>query len=352
MSLSERLSLQRQQTYYSVVLQFSGGNMIEIKEIVTHHKPSIDEWVAIWLLFQFSWAEPGVKLTFDTTQKAGDERTERANLRNGKIFLGTGGGMFDEHPTENRDRIENECCATLLAKFMKVDRDPKLKFVLQLALNDDLGVYPQDPAGKVISKFALPTCIKMMYQNDVFEIESIKDFVFMVLNEHYESQDKFGRNRRVCEAGERVTLSYKEKSFPMLIVHSENEKVHDWAFAKMHYHLVLQIWENGNWQIFSRNGSPIQKAMPLIAGVIKKVEAQTLGIEFKISDLTKDGALPGMPHVYFFEKGGMLFNGNLTHPQEPTKTNPNNFPKLIQCVLRQIKNQSSEETNEQAATSA
>lgn len=321
--------------------------MFNIKEVVTHHKPSIDEWVAIWLLCQFGWAQPDVKLTFDTNQKAGDEHTERANLQNGKIFLGTGGGMFDEHPTENRDRIENECCATLLAKFMEVDRDPKLKFVLQLALNDDFGVYPQDPAGKVLSKFALPACIKMMYQNDVYEIENIRDCVFMILNEHYESQDKFGRNRRVCEAGERVTLSYKGKSFPMLIVHSENEKVHDWAFSKMPYHLVLQIRKNGNWQIFSRNGSPIRKVMPLIAGVIKKIEAQKLGIEFKINDLTKDGALPGMPHVYFFEKGGMLFNGNLTHPQEPTKTNAEEFPKIIQCILMQTNNQA-EETSEQA----
>lgn len=312
--------------------------MYRIKQIITHRQPSVDELVCRWMLNQFGWSTEFCKVRFDEEDSPGTIENEMFLLKKqGKIYIGVGGGMFDEHPANGQPRKEGECAATLLAKFMKVDRNIFLKDILKLALNDDLGIQPKDEAGRLLREFSLPKVIKMMYDNDSKTYGAVERFVFSVLNEHYESQVRFHRSSpEICRIGKPYDFEVDGKKFPMLVIHTDEVKAHDYALTKLHYHLVLQIRESGNWQIFSRNNSPVSKLMPLIGAKLKSVEAGLTGVKFTGRELANDGALEGVPHVYFFKTGGMIMNGSLTHPQPPTKLDPETIPELIKETLGMI----------------
>ncbi len=335
----------------------------EINKIVTHKNISIDEWVAIWLLVINGWAARDVEVVFDTTTRAGSRKQEMERLeKEGVIFIGTGRGMFDEHPDEvtKRPRKENECAATLLAKFMGIHTDPCYDYILKLAWNDDHGFGPKSAEGRLLSHFALPSFIKKMYQNDSKSFGEVRDIVFDILDENYSSQFKFYKNRDVCREGDRYELVFNGKKYPLLVVETDNDKAHEWAFAKMYCHLVLVIKSSGNWQLYSKRGSKVQDFMSLIAGRIKQCEAKHQEAVYHAVDLEKEGSLPilidgkwhGMEEVFYFKAQGAIFNGSLTHDQKPTKLDPQLIPGIIEELFAVLNDQNKTTTQNIAVTSA
>ncbi|HMQ01971.1 MAG TPA: hypothetical protein PKD79_02800 [Candidatus Doudnabacteria bacterium] len=308
----------------------------QITDVYTHSQPSIDELVAIWVLVQFGWANYDVKIHFGPVSTFKTKAVEMKLLKQGKIYLGIGGGMFDEHPTCYRKRVKGECAATLLGQFMGIRENPSLSQIFQLALNDDLGIGPEDRAGKVLAKFSLPAYIKMMYRNEVWDFEQIKEFAFQMLNEHYECQELFWGSKGECELGESFDLRFRGKPYSLLKIKSENPKAAEYAIAKLHYSLVLQIRNSGNWQIFSSKYSDLKTLVPYIAARLKQREACLCGIKYDPTNLMEEGSLPGLDSIYFFKAGGMIFNGSLTHQAKPSRLDPHKIPYLIEELLHKM----------------
>ncbi|MCP6726964.1 MAG: hypothetical protein KJI69_02985 [Patescibacteria group bacterium] len=108
-----------------------------IKEIVTHGSPAhLDEILGAILLWRHGEDEfPGVMdAEFRTLAKG--ESVEKLTKRKDVILLGVGRGLFDEHglPEEQRSK---ECCATLVAKHLGLDNDPRWSRILNDVLHTD-----------------------------------------------------------------------------------------------------------------------------------------------------------------------------------------------------------------------
>lgn len=138
-----------------------------IKKIITHFRPHADELIAIMFLRNYKEAEekfPGVRsaqIEFLSTGKLPEGKTYLDFPE--AIFLGVGGGPFDEHETTSQDRAEGEVCATLVAKAIEIFNKPELKPILKIVTDEDLSAAREKDSLSVMIKF-LHSCFKEDYE--------------------------------------------------------------------------------------------------------------------------------------------------------------------------------------------
>jgi len=109
---------------------------INIREILVHAACHWDEIVAITLARLYG------RETFPGIETAPIKFTEGVERHADQFFdaaeilpFGVGGGRFDEHGLEGRN--EDECCATLVAKYLGIDENPGLRDLLAATLRLD-----------------------------------------------------------------------------------------------------------------------------------------------------------------------------------------------------------------------
>lgn len=83
-----------------------------MKTLVTHINPHLDDITGIWLLKKFdpSFSDATVEFISASHDKAANEETED------KIFVGTGGGKFDEH----KEGLDT-CAGSLVFEYLKIN---------------------------------------------------------------------------------------------------------------------------------------------------------------------------------------------------------------------------------------
>jgi hypothetical protein len=363
-----------------------------ITKIITHNRPHVDELVALMLLKKFPEGEekfPGVKnatVSFMTTGELPDGKT--ANDFPDTIFLGCGGGMFDEHATSQKERVEGECCATLVAKYLGIENDPGLQKILTFIRSEDL-------KGTVV-KNELPMMVKFLHATYGNKYEEISKWVedayyavYLLENKKWESikndsdsemkwremkgkwqrptientneifkevgytettwwnkfieEAKSDQKRRFEEARvefnrnaivERVT-SKSGRVFNIAFIESDNEEMNKLA-RSIGMHIVIQFNSKGNCFIVTDRKQKIDLTFAFI--LIRMAEQHYRG-EVKIRDeeiLSKEGFVAGIPYWYLFHTKDMGFNGSLT----TTDVEPTKIPKekLFDFVKEGIKN--------------
>lgn len=79
------------------------------KTLITHINPHLDDILAIWLFKKYhpNFADSAIEFISASHDKADDENEER-------VFVGTGGGKFDEH----KEGL-NTCAGTLVYEYLK-----------------------------------------------------------------------------------------------------------------------------------------------------------------------------------------------------------------------------------------
>ena len=110
---------------------------LRIHTILTHRDPDIDEIVAIHLLKRHGELKyPGISKANIVTiaQRNTEGKSAEEMEREGVLCIGVGRGRFDEHPSENRARVEGECAATLVAKDLSMRDDQVAKSNIEYAL--------------------------------------------------------------------------------------------------------------------------------------------------------------------------------------------------------------------------
>jgi|GEM_PF-604150 len=119
--------------------------MAEVKALVIHAQPHLDEVCAIWLLRRFGQDEyPGCDtakiVCWTTGGETPDGRSADEWEAEGYLALGLARGRFDEHPEMNGGRGHNpeDCTSMLVAKDLGVSGDPALTDILSFVNENDL----------------------------------------------------------------------------------------------------------------------------------------------------------------------------------------------------------------------
>ncbi len=350
---------------------------IHIKKIVTHLRPHADELVALMLLRKFPEGEekfPGVSKAEITFLSTGE-------LPNGKtaadfpdtVFLGCGGGIFDEHATSKNERKEGETCTTLVAKYLGLDRDPALEKIIHFIKEEDLG------GSKV--KNELPMLIKFLHAKYESDYESIykwaeeaywneylsekenltpknlwqrpslentyallkkrgavgadawKKFVDDAIKYQHERFDM--AKKEFAEKGKmEKIIAWDGKPLSVASVESDNEEMNKFA-RSIGAHIVIQFSKKGNVAILTDTKRKINLTY---AFVLLRMAEQVYRGGLKIKDekeLGKEGFVDGIPYWYLFHTKGMGFNGSSTTSDvEPTKIPHEKVVELIKEGLK------------------
>ncbi len=349
-----------------------------ITKIVTHKRPHADELVARMLLRRFPQGDekfPGIKSAVTSYMTTGE-------LTDGKtwtdfpdtVFLGCGGGPFDEHATSKKEREENESCVTLVAKYLGLENNRGLQKILYYIKKEDLG------GSKV--KHELPSVIKLLHAYHKDDDEAIakwtedayyaiyedekgkgesnpKTWQPLTLTSTYEVLKSQGykdlnwwkkfaddaiayQQRRFDEAGEEFEQNALAERIPgprgrtinFAAIESDNEEINKYARSKG-ADLVVQFQGGGRCFITTNQRAGINLSY---AFVLLRMAEQHYRGEIKIKDeeiLSKEGFVDGVPCWYLFHTKHMGFNGSLT----ATDVEPSKIPreKIIELIKEGVK---------------
>lgn len=125
-----------------------------VKVLVTHINPHLDDVFAIWLLKKYDpkYADFEVDFISATHDKGGEETSER-------VFVGTGGGKFDEH----KEGL-NTCAGSLVFDYLKENNLLPGDEITQKALEEIVAWNLSIDTGKIpieaYDEFSVPAFIR------------------------------------------------------------------------------------------------------------------------------------------------------------------------------------------------
>ncbi|MES2059483.1 MAG: hypothetical protein V4438_00450 [Patescibacteria group bacterium] len=365
-----------------------------VSKIITHNRPHADELVALMMLRKFPEGEQkflGVRqasVSFMRTGEIGGGKT--ANDFPDTIFLGVGGGEFDEHATSQKNRTEGECCATLVAKSLGIDKDPGLQKILTFVKSEDL------KGTKV--KNELPMIIKFLHQfsEDQEKISKWAEDAYYAeyISEKNKWESLAGNTKENTEAErlwkemkgkwQRPTLEstfallksqdykdlawwisfaeeaikFQDKRFkdaemefeskgkiekivgpygaPITLasITSDNEEMNKCARNKG-ADIVVQFSSRGNTAIFTRR--PANLDLTFVFVLLRMAEQHYGGRIFHKDEevLSKEGIVEGIPEWYLGHSHDIGFNGSMTASDiPPTKIPHEKIIALVKEGLR------------------
>ncbi|MBI2019721.1 hypothetical protein HYS95_03600 [Candidatus Daviesbacteria bacterium] len=179
-----------------------------MKILVTHINPHLDDIVGIWLFKKYQPDFKDAKLRFISASRdaARDESEE-------KIYIGTGGGQFDEH----KEEIETTCAGTLVYEYLKkknyIPKDEILRGALDKLMQWNLLIDTGKAPDSEFNEFSIQAFIRVKdgseegSQNSVQLGYEILDRILMVLkkrqqaildwNNRIEFETRFGKSYAV-----------------------------------------------------------------------------------------------------------------------------------------------------------
>ncbi len=309
-----------------------------IKRIVTHRFPHLDEIFAIWLLKNFGGERFNniANATIVYWESGGvtpDGRTTEEWEADGYLLVGVGGGRFDEHPTTTQDRKEDDCAATLVAKYLGIINEPWLQTTMDFIVRDDL----KGGAGQ----FDIGAIAKLLHQQYPNDPDAAIEWVMIGLGAKIKEQISFwGDARREFENGDNTKVETVAgphgEDIRIAVIRSDNPQVGKYArFAEGgNTQVVVQQRSTGNIQIFTdhRSGITLYETVRLI-----RLEEQDISGRIVTTDwdeLESEGAVAGAENWFFQEHGMMLLNGSLTAlGVAPTKIPIETIVKLIKVAM-------------------
>jgi hypothetical protein len=104
-----------------------------INAVVTHTDPDIDDGVGIYGLKRYGskvWRGIENAEIRTTSERVNDPKVTEELEKSGIIYVGIGGGRYDEHPVGEKRRQDRESAATLVAKHLGIDMRASLGAIL------------------------------------------------------------------------------------------------------------------------------------------------------------------------------------------------------------------------------
>lgn len=355
-----------------------------IKKIVTHFRPHADELVSVFLLKNSKEGEEkfeGIKnaeVSFLSTGKLPEEKTWQDFPDT--VFLGVGGGPFDEHATGVKERVEGEVCATLVAKYLGIENDKSIEKILYFVKREDLeGI-------KVRNE--LPMIIKFLHQKYKDDAENVYKWTELAYKAYLEeekvsteklSEEEYKEYKKswqplTLESATKLlqndteflwwkkfvddALKFREREFEeakfefrqkgktekiiasdgkqvtISFVESDNEEMNKFV-RSVGSHVVVQKNSRGNYAVMTDRKRGVSLAYAFMLLRMAEEHFRSLPIQKDETLLQKEGYLENEPFWYLFHTKDMGFNGSLTTKDiEPTKIPSEKVFELIKEGLR------------------
>lgn len=319
--------------------------------IVTHRRPHLDEIIGIWLLKKFGGKEfPGIKDAAIDFTDAGDRTPNGKSWREwhdqGYVLVGIGGGRFDEHANQVKDKKEGHCAASLIAKALEVEEMPEIQPIVKMATQNDLN------GAKSI--FDIGYIINLLHaQFD--DTENIIRWVNVALDAIYQNQaefwsksrEEFERSAQIEEIVWRKEDGTEGRRFNFVTLESDDEQVTKFARSRhgANAGIVLQKKSSGHVQIHT---SPkLGLKLYDLAKIVRVEEQERNGNRVIITDplkLSSDGTLREVPQWFFHEGMQKLMNGSLTAELvPPTKIPLARLRELVRIGINPSRYEASKE---------
>jgi hypothetical protein len=301
---------------------------------MTHHRPHLDEIMAFAILQQCGKEKyPGVDTAeyvfCDAGSETPDGRSWKKWHEEGILLIGVGGSCFDEHPTPTKDRKENDCAATLVARHLGIESEPWMTKLLHYTKTNDTkgGTNPFDLAAMV------NRLMKQFYDKSPSQtIEAcihnmILPYLVEQMNFFFETAPEFDQKAKVIKS------SHRGRDIVIVAIESDNLQVG--AYARSKYgadaDVVIQRNSKGNVAITTKSTSMINLNGAIIGLRSMEMRLKDLPRNENIN-LIADGTIQnsGCEEWYYASPARQILNGSSSAPNvSATKIK---FEKLISIV--------------------
>lgn len=302
-----------------------------IHEVVTHERPHLDELVALLMLMWFGDDHfPGVArvindghISYISNNQPEGGLSAAEWLERGRLYVGTGYGIFDEHqPAGNGEQIKT-CCSQLVAEYLGVDQFPEWEEVLAYTLQTDL--HGEQAESRPDARARLKTSVDNAYRRTPHDPTRVMTQTFdLVLDWVNAVNEILGTVADDLARGEIHEFQQEGRARKLVVLQTDNEFALEGAMANG-YDAVIIKNSTGNVQIFTRRKHrlPVRDLACLL-----RLEERRLadGVELQRSmhfqELKEQGTLEVSPRWHYHQQGGFLLNGSLTHPEVTPTTIP------------------------------
>lgn len=295
---------------------------IIVSYIVTHRFPHLDEALAIMLLRDYGGDRyPGIEKAQIVYWGSNGEtlygRTVAEWEAEGYVFVGIGGGKYDEHPTADHGRKEGECATSLVAKDLGIFELPWLAKVLELVVQDDL----HGNAGEL----GLAALAKLLHEQYPDNPELVMEWVMAGIEAKVrqqmafwdEGKDEFEENTKVEEV-----VGPHGRKLKIAVVESDSNLVSKFARSAHGGRMAVVIQKRSTGHVQILTNPKFGLTLYDVTAMIRDAEQRKKGemVTTRWAELTADGTVAGVPEWFFFEATQTLFNGSTTHPDvTPTR---------------------------------
>lgn len=376
-----------------------------LRLIVTHRAAHLDEMVAILEILLwgngrlFQWEEIPTVIFSENEKEALKEYSQRSDV----YFVGigsTGRGrkalVSDEHRTTGR--LADTCAADLVAKRLKIDREPSLQWLLNEVRKSDVEA-GQETLGlgqllKVVQHYGASG-----EESQTFWLNFIQDVVvsfqragtgfnapldlglaLAAINAHTTRSDEHnleavGRvmdayGKRALEFNVQCPREFKESGsvvelpggLRLVTVTSDAYAMSAWARTQQGAHLVVQEHGTGHIRLYSTN----HEKHPLLEAVMERIARHLMVHEMRAMEKSEEDIaaaweqfpeacessndLPGdVPWYYLHADNSALLNGSLSHERSATRLTRTDVTDIVRDANAEVFNEQMESDTEDAA---
>jgi len=282
---------------------------MNIKQIVVHRGPHLDELAAVWLLRKLGEKLfPGVskaKIVAWGAKELAEVGSSEIALTKGILLVGIGGGMFDDHLRDGQSK-RTECAATLVAKSLDILGNPLYTKLLGNVLQAD------SEAEGPLQCFAESIKSLNRYWVGSIDLEVIYNLVdpFIVV--------EIEKRKEYLEARKLFDTRYKTRvcGVPVSAADGIDNCQYVNAAEKGGARVIIQRNSNGLTQIFGCEDMDLSR----LAVKIRKAEIAEMRNGNRPRFLSDDellgkGTLLEIPQWYLDD--AFLLNGSESHPEVP-----------------------------------
>lgn len=309
----------------------------------------LDSITAFWLARNTeagNRAHPGVdqaKICFWGTGTLSPEgKTWQEHEAQGDLAFGVGGGRYDEHnnPEFGDRKAQGESACSLVAKALKLDRDPRFQRLVEWVTKAD-----QNP----VDHLHVANRIKALHRNGVAPqaviawadtaIESVVKTQIRFLEAQAEIRSLPKRNLLIFQPG--------KQEYRVLVIRSDNNQINAASRLKgVSASVVIQANSDGRTFVFTAANKGLSLQRVAIAIRRAELTARNLANDgFGDDELSQPGQLSSVPNWCYQQPGEAMLNGSETACDlEPTALS------LDQIVDLVMDNLSVTDTDENAST--
>jgi len=314
---------------------------MRVRAIVTHNRPHLDEIAAIVALrtkeglAKYPGVDTAQILIWGKDFIMEDGRSVADYEQEGHLFLGVGGGRFDEHPNGDEQIIrQDECCLSLVLRDLGLSEQDRRPWELIEEFVKDVDNNP------TASPFDISSIVKNINAEFPNNPHMAIDWVMTALQAKCASQLRFFK-----EAGPEYRSKAKirplkigDRKINLVVIKSDIEGVA--KFARLpepdgcRAAVVILQQSSGRTQIFTNrreklNMDDVAKALRLEEQIVR---GKVIITDWKT--LSVDGTVEDIPWWHYQKRGPNIFNGSLSRPDvKPTAIPLKRIEELVVVAL-------------------